>query len=572
MQPLDDQDFIANFLLEVQQEAENASAELQAHPTYSPAVIQAEYQTAPYTLPTTQLYTHTLDVSSVPDPFWEATFPDWTAAALQTVPPQTFSFPQTLQLVPPFTPPTPLTPSVPSQRQESKQKQLTPPPVPCPPRKREARRKKTVEQPGICLECGNTLALFNIRGDTTLLDSGLVIEILCAQCAGANASHGGPTMNRSLYPSIGRKRGRSQMVDCEICKEMLGCGRVRTLADDEVELEITVEAVCLNCKGKYGFCGSCGGGGKYRTGKYRPIELFPKNRKTCLLSHVRVGNARLHYQVYTGADLPLDQLELLSEVYHDAFLALYATPKVMHEVPAFATFVGLNNFLRAAWSDALADILRPATPTSTSIWYCAAGWIINPPRKKGKSTRHVLFDSQDTSSEDSGLNSPPSDTGTYAADPQKYNVWAGKASQSPQQQPQCNPTERCYVGVCASEHQLPTNSIYLAEVGVMQSVQSQGIAQELILRTLNRIQSESFTPIRYVWLLTRRINLPMQRFSEKCGFMLKDLFERTYPECVDDVRWFVREGYDMNEYITYVAKVDQVQSRARGRQAFDGDG
>ncbi|TPX57991.1 hypothetical protein SpCBS45565_g08107 [Spizellomyces sp. 'palustris'] len=555
MQPPNDQDFIANFLLEVQQETENASAELQMHPTYSPAAIQAEYQTAPYTLPTTQLYTHTLDVSSARDPFWEATFPDWTAAALHSVPHQPFSIPQTLQLVPPFTPPTPFAPSVPLQRQEPKQKQLTPPPVPCPSRKKEARRKKTVEQPGICMACGNTLALFNIRGDTTLLDSGLVIEILCPKCSRANASHGGPAMNRSLYPSIGDA----------------GVGRVRTRADDDVELEITVEAVCFNCKGKYGFCGSCGGGGKYRTGKYRPIELFPKNRKTCLLSHVRVGNARLHYQVYTGADLPLGQLELLSEVYHDAFLALYATPKVIQEVPAFATFVGLNNFLRAAWSDALVDILRPATPTSTSIWYCAAGWIINPPRKKGKSTRHVLFDSQDTSSEDSGLNSPPLDSGTFGTDPQKYKIWAGNVSQSPQPQPQSDPTERCYVGVCASEHQLPTHSIYLAQVGVMQSVQSQGIAQQLILRTLNRIQRESFTPIRYVWLLTRRINLPMQRFSEKCGFMLKDLFERTYPECTDDVRWFVREGYDMNEYITYVAKVDQVQSRARGRQPLDGD-
>ncbi|KAJ3128623.1 hypothetical protein HK101_005370, partial [Irineochytrium annulatum] len=37
-------------------------------------------------------------------------------------------------------------------------------------------------------------------------------------------------------------------------------------------------------------CSSCGGGSTLRTGKWRPKQMFEAGRKTCSLSHVRVGN------------------------------------------------------------------------------------------------------------------------------------------------------------------------------------------------------------------------------------------------------------------------------------------
>ncbi|KAI9017685.1 hypothetical protein BC832DRAFT_588938 [Gaertneriomyces semiglobifer] len=66
-----------------------------------------------------------------------------------------------------------------------------------------------------------------------------------------------------------------------------------------VEPQFEVEVICVSCHSKYALCTECGGGGTFRTGKWRPRELFPKGRKTCSLSHLRVGsNAKMEIYVW----------------------------------------------------------------------------------------------------------------------------------------------------------------------------------------------------------------------------------------------------------------------------------
>ncbi|KAI9103142.1 hypothetical protein DFS34DRAFT_607627 [Phlyctochytrium arcticum] len=481
-------------------------------------------------------------------------------------------------------------------------------------KRRDARKKKTLEYAGVCRQCNSTIAYFNLRGDPAIFESkAVLLDLLCSECMRSPTS--GDIVSPGTRASLGgggRKRARTEEFECEICKRVLAYGYVGTASESASELNISVEVVCLRCKGRFGFCGSCGGGGKYRTGKYRPIELFPRNRKTCLLSHVRIGDAPLHYEIYTGEDIPLDQLGELAEVYQDAFLALYATPRVMQEVPAFINFSDLNNFLRHAWTEAVANILRPITPESKSVALCAVAWIIKSQQQRkpkgGPARQHCLSDVYETggggdesaaATAASSMTTPPpssSATGGLSSDwnalrsqgnLSHYTSGASsgaansssvlsRSAPSTSAGPVTRSTpgqtvDHCYVGVCASSHQFVTQSLLLLEVGVMQSVQSHGIAQHLILLTIDRIRAlHPNSPLRYVWYLTRKINLPMQRFSEKCGLMLKEVFERTYPETNKDTRWFVREEYDMDQYITYVGKISDVLARIRRKDAKAG--
>ncbi|KAJ3212713.1 hypothetical protein HK099_007670 [Clydaea vesicula] len=77
---------------------------------------------------------------------------------------------------------------------------------------------------------------------------------------------------------------------CSICKNSVGIGYIQKGA--------IFELICFSCDKKYMFCTECGGGGKFRIGKYRPIELFtPGLKKTCTLSHLRIGSIKISWQL-----------------------------------------------------------------------------------------------------------------------------------------------------------------------------------------------------------------------------------------------------------------------------------
>ncbi|KAJ3178005.1 hypothetical protein HK101_010164 [Irineochytrium annulatum] len=86
-----------------------------------------------------------------------------------------------------------------------------------------------------------------------------------------------------------------------------------------VEPEFKVEVVCTSCLSLYRFCSSCGGGSK-RSGKWRPKEMFSANRKTCCLSHIRLGDASQFRVVsyrpisdHTGRTMTLDAVQMEGE-------------------------------------------------------------------------------------------------------------------------------------------------------------------------------------------------------------------------------------------------------------------
>ncbi|KAJ3111493.1 hypothetical protein HDU96_005667 [Phlyctochytrium bullatum] len=57
--------------------------------------------------------------------------------------------------------------------------------------------------------------------------------------------------------------------------------------------------VCTDCETKFAFCTNCGGGGTWRSGKWRPRQLFHPSKQNCTLSHTRVGSHHsFRYVVY----------------------------------------------------------------------------------------------------------------------------------------------------------------------------------------------------------------------------------------------------------------------------------
>ncbi|KAJ3055292.1 hypothetical protein HK097_010949 [Rhizophlyctis rosea] len=480
-----------------------------------------------------------------------------------------------------------------------------------------SKRKKNLEIVGKCIGCRKTLASFFMRGSKAVVEQGVVIEVSCLDCD-AKKNEGGDGMlddisNGSLGVGGKNKRTREEKVDCEVCKKAIGVGRV-TGKDENAEVEFTIEVVCLSCKGRFGFCTECGGGGKYRTGKYRPVELFPKNRKTCLLSHVRVGKSGLEYHVYRSRELRRDVLPKYGKVFLDAFLSLYATPKVMEEVPAFHTFSGVRKFLKEAWQETVDDLLRHETPES--IYYCAVSWINGPVKVKGK-PRSLDEAGGDDAEIDNALlveggrsgapgGGSPAASGDYnvpgsdsdgplspnlldsllgglsspisaTSDSPALGVVGGTSAfpTSDMTTPPSDPTEpndRCYVGIGVAEWDRPKRSLYINQLAVMQSVQSQGIAKRIILSIVDRVRKEAQLcvdeqgrkgDLEWVWLLTRKINFPMQRFSEKHGFKLREVFEEGREGLEEG--FFEREGYDMEEYLTYITTVGDL-TRGEGRR------
>ncbi|KAJ3101231.1 hypothetical protein HDU97_001582 [Phlyctochytrium planicorne] len=98
----------------------------------------------------------------------------------------------------------------------------------------------------------------------------------------------------------GHQPGADRAFRCEACGHSLGFGGVRVLEEGEgegvkgggwVDVDFGVEVICAECVTDFG-------GGTYRTGKWRSRQLFQPPRRTCNLSHARIGD-KPHVQIVT---------------------------------------------------------------------------------------------------------------------------------------------------------------------------------------------------------------------------------------------------------------------------------
>ncbi|KAJ3096634.1 hypothetical protein HDU97_005728 [Phlyctochytrium planicorne] len=118
----------------------------------------------------------------------------------------------------------------------------------------------------------------------------------------------GAAISRRKHNDLSMKKRRvkgiakgDNAIHCEACNRKMGFGGYREGFKSEegaTNGRANVEPVCEACIMNFDFCSQCGGGGTFRTGRWRPRKLFLGNRRTCTLSHDRIGAVN-YFQVTT---------------------------------------------------------------------------------------------------------------------------------------------------------------------------------------------------------------------------------------------------------------------------------
>ncbi|KAM0746869.1 hypothetical protein T439DRAFT_110851 [Meredithblackwellia eburnea MCA 4105] len=274
-------------------------------------------------------------------------------------------------------------------------------------------KKVTEEATCDCRSCGIPLAKLFLRGRRIELAVPHVAAYTCMRCLGSSpspkassggetesgASSGGPTymdalsaaaehletagssssstyqhpaasvptpiMHLSSRPKIlqkssFRKRTKrsdgTNLVSCDVCLRDTASGAVVVLATDEV-VDFAVEFVCMPCNEKYRRCSDCGGGGGARlgVGKWRAKELFPEMRKTCQLSHLRLGLlSDMCYEVWAVRDIPKEESQFVVDkcgaLFKNTMLAGMCIPEVMEAQAAIVfDFEAVNMMAERGW-------------------------------------------------------------------------------------------------------------------------------------------------------------------------------------------------------------------------------
>ncbi|KAJ3173496.1 hypothetical protein HDU88_002582 [Geranomyces variabilis] len=146
-----------------------------------------------------------------------------------------------------------------------------------------------------CRTCATPLGRAYLYTDTASAER-TVADTACRTCAQWDD---GRRIHRSGgATSSANADARDAGWACDVCKRVGAVGGVRegdassssslSLSSSWKGVGFAVEFNCAGCMGKYALCSDCGAGGKFRSGKWRPSQLFMPGRATCSLSHTRL--------------------------------------------------------------------------------------------------------------------------------------------------------------------------------------------------------------------------------------------------------------------------------------------
>ena len=300
-------------------------------------------------------------------------------------------------------------------------------------------RRRSSQHTIFCSECETQIGVVFIRG-TFNFSHEQPTNINCKSCSKLeskpNSTIQDKEYNEEEYVEKKRKRKDDQVVECEVCHGCIGLGGISPsyVTDGGV---VKAEFVCTDCGDKYMFCSECGGGGKQRTGKWRPRELFESGRRTCSLPHIRVGTAEVHYKVMSVKDLTTDVLQGIQDVFFDCLLSLYCVPSIMMS-SKFGTFDAIKAEIEKLWLSSVLDVLTNNVLHGEK--YVTVAWIQKRHRNKGVGKTNAAKDIKPWL--------------------QKLNL-AGIISGSSKAQDE---DHQCFVAFSIAEWDIASQSIFLAQM------------------------------------------------------------------------------------------------------------
>ncbi|KAI8921997.1 hypothetical protein DFJ77DRAFT_6416 [Powellomyces hirtus] len=194
-----------------------------------------------------------------------------------------------------------------------------------------------------CKSCIATVLAFNTVTSQHISEA-YAVDMVCDACQ---------ALDRRGSSSL--KRGARPDLDCYLCARRIGAGGLvgkdRTVIGATGKSEhgsgtsekptvdsygylksgaYPLEWVCAACHKDFRLCTACGGGGRYRSGKWRPKALF-EDRKSCTLSHVRYkkeSEFSIHDMELEG-HLLNDILTDCGVTFRDFWYSMLMTPKVL---------------------------------------------------------------------------------------------------------------------------------------------------------------------------------------------------------------------------------------------------
>ncbi|RKO84375.1 hypothetical protein BDK51DRAFT_32354, partial [Blyttiomyces helicus] len=219
----------------------------------------------------------------------------------------------------------------------------------------------TLDEPITCIACRGPIGTALLHGFESVLSSPHKMTLTCLMCNTsahlASTSIAAPPDSGSAgaaSAAVHSKRKRRRKVrgilidtpmDCIVCLKGVGVGRMRAFEKDasvrrgEAEVQFDYEVVCQNCWIKYKHCSACGGGGSFRTGKWRPREVFEDSRLTCTLSHERLGAVNYTYEpLMSPQEISPSFLESVSTMWTQNVLKYYASPARMEALAGYETY------------------------------------------------------------------------------------------------------------------------------------------------------------------------------------------------------------------------------------------
>ncbi|KAJ1530132.1 hypothetical protein HK096_008252 [Nowakowskiella sp. JEL0078] len=434
-------------------------------------------------------------------------------------------------------------------------------------------RRKTHEEIASCGHCGTNIATIYMRGTQQSFEVGYIIELWCQNCENLrnnNLSNMGMTQNQtqngspassqsfqlSRNPSFTRKRGReTPSVECEVCKRCLGSGGVRKRPADDNDIsmsweepEMMIEFVCTqSCASKYLFCSECGGGGRSRTGKWRPRQLFGSGRKTCSLPHIRIGDAPVQYRVLeVPSELTNPILQGVQDVFFDMALSLYAIPALI-ELPKYGSYDAIRQEIEKQWRETVLDVLttkvydpfadgNQVSPVigNKSLGkkkYLTVAWINKIQRNKGKMLKSTV--SSNTSSASLGSTSQVPWLSRLALEGMVAPTHRNDENDSN------DGDDRVYVGFCISEWDRDHNTLFMVQIAprsaFLPTMETYG---ELLRRAVDRVQADArrdmLAPISHLWCWTRGDHhARLSSIPERLGFVTREQYVTENPEFLE---------------------------------------
>ncbi|KAJ1564038.1 hypothetical protein HK405_016006, partial [Cladochytrium tenue] len=317
---------------------------------------------------------------------------------------------------------------------------------------------------------------------------------------------------------------------------------------------------------KYQLCSECGGGGKSRTGKWRPRELFEQSRKTCSLPHIRAGDALAQYRVLeTPLELSQEVLGGVRDVFFDCHLSLYAVPTVLESPEGLARYGGSVSRLRAEvdalWGTVL-DTIASASPAGLpGKLYLSVAWIDKRNRNRGKKKPPAVAAARDRPKVPwlmrlalEGSVAPMRPLPDMAA------IAAGSSARS--EPSSSSPTmlgggatadgeeaeDRVYMAFLAAEWDRAGGALFMVQMAPRSVYQPTGETYvELVRRVLERVRAdvrrdEGARPLEHLWCWTRnQAHARLRSVPERLGFVPVERYCREHPDCDRDV--FQRPGY-----------------------------